>query len=379
MTALAAIALINSASPAISDSQTSSKALSLHQTARRLSQEGRWQEALQYELRAASQAPDSALPHKGLSCIYSELGDNKKALEEAEKAVRLSPTDGDAHLNLATILQSSDRHLDALAQYQEASRLNDKDLPAMQGQAQCLMALGRFSDAERMLVAINKSSPKNKSILLNLAMARSGMGDLNGAEQAAHQVLALEPNSYSATHILAEIALDDDRSFQAVPLARKLIAIEPKNRVGYLFLGRCLALIAGWPEEMTKLVSKAKSNLPNDAKLFEALADNSADTAKKIPRDSDETLALRQRWWNAATQAIQAAVIADPKSAGYRLQLAQLLMKQRKYHEAAAEVESARSLDPSTQEVKAFRKITKPIDNDIAGRIKWWLRTQARS
>src|SRR6185503_9643008 len=98
----AAIALINLAFPIGADAEVQSKASSLHQRARVLSQEGKWSEALKYELEASAIAPESALPHKGLSCIYAQLGDNARARKEAERAIALNPKDGDSHLNLAT-------------------------------------------------------------------------------------------------------------------------------------------------------------------------------------------------------------------------------------------------------------------------------------
>jgi tetratricopeptide (TPR) repeat protein len=373
----AAIALINLAFPMSADAEVQSRASSLHQRARILSQQGKWSEALKYELEASVIAPESALPHKGLSCIYSQLGDNARARKEAERAIALNPKDGDSHLNLATILQSFDQQLDALAEYELAARLLPGDLQPMQGQAQCLMALGRYSEACTLLESIAKTNPNNSPVLLNLALARSGMGNTSGAEQAAFRVLSIDERSYAATRILADIALENGRIYQAVPLAKKLILLEPKNRTGYLFLSQCLSELAGWPAEADKLTAQARRNLPGDAKLFQSLSATYNATAKRVKPRSNELAALRRGWWNASIHAMRAAVDADPKNVSYRLDLAKVLLKEKRYHEAAAQISSARLIDPANPQLKKLSRTTNSIVNDIAGELKWWLKQQA--
>jgi adenylate cyclase len=121
--------------------------------------------------RALALSPSSAFALSMGSIVYAHAGKAKRAIEWAERAVRLSPID---------MLAFTPYNALAMGNFQ----------------------LGHYEEAANAARRAVQSNPKNSSTLRFLAAALAKLGELEAAEAAAMQALALDP-SFSARAFLA--------------------------------------------------------------------------------------------------------------------------------------------------------------------------------
>ncbi len=93
----------------------------------------RYDEAIQYLLRATQTAPSYATAHLNLSVAYFQNGDMAKARASNEQALIHDPTCMDARFNLAKILEDERRFEDAVQAYWDIFALDPAYTKAMMG------------------------------------------------------------------------------------------------------------------------------------------------------------------------------------------------------------------------------------------------------
>ncbi len=174
-----------------------------------VAQQGQWDSDLLIYARGHQLYPGNPYTAAGLAREYSRLGASEKAIELAESAVREHPEYGYALLALAET-------------YIEA---------------------GRFDAGRVMLQKALLMSPdyaKSERGMASDAGLYARMGDFQQAFTLCNQILAKEPNLYSALYNCGNIYLMGGLYAEAEPLLSHAIKVAPEQAAPKHYLGRAL-------------------------------------------------------------------------------------------------------------------------------------------
>jgi tetratricopeptide (TPR) repeat protein len=152
---------------------------------------------------AAARAEDWALRHPAdhrgallMAQVRLETGDTLGAVAAAQRAVAMAPDSAAPRFIVGRLLQSA----------------------------------GRYAAAESVWVGLARQGPGAARAGLDLAYCREQLGNMDGAVQAARDVLGSEPDNASALNFLSYLFADHDRDLpEAESLVSRALALEPDN------------------------------------------------------------------------------------------------------------------------------------------------------
>jgi len=345
----------------------------LHSQAMALVKRGQLQPALDKEQAAGKLEPKSVLVHRGLSFIYTQLGELDQATAEAQKVVELAPGEAAGYYSLGYALQLRGMQAAALSEYRRANTL----APSLNCQlniAQCLLALNRRQQAIKLLESLSAQHADDFRLWMNLAAAYCSIGDVLGADQAARKAVMLSPDSYEATRMLLDITLARMKPNQAEPLARRLIELKPEDDKAYRYLADLKSVVDDRPPDADQLLALARHNLPQDDALFAYLAQDFMQRAARLRAGTLAGDWRRQHtWFGLAERALSYAVEAAPGNPSHRLALVEVLKMEHKFPDALSQVEAVLHLDPMNSQAKAQLSQLKVARNDLAGALRQWI------
>ncbi len=177
---------------------TEQAARSLVAAARQNLSQGNVQAAAALYQRALSQEPHCLTALIGLSTLLGQTGQLAKAEELARKALEIDAERAEAHQVLGNILQTTGRWPEAITAFKRATSFDPN-----------------LADAHA-----------------NLASLWRGQGDLEQAEAACRQSLALKPAA-EVHNLLANILFDRGAVSDALEAVENAIALKPQERRYY--------------------------------------------------------------------------------------------------------------------------------------------------
>jgi tetratricopeptide (TPR) repeat protein len=173
------------------------------------------------------------------SRIHQVAGRPALAVEDLRRAIAMAPDSLQPRVLLARLHQDQDRPRDAEAVWVETSRL----FPAQVG------------------------------VRLDLALCRERLGDLAGAEAAARDALALEPDDPQTLNFLGYLLADHNRKVEeAVDLVRRALEVDPDNGAYLDSLGWAYYRLGRLAEART-LLERAVVRTGGDSVVHEHLGD----------------------------------------------------------------------------------------------------------
>ena len=266
---------------------------------RLLSQQGRFQDAIEPLKRAADLDPKLEAPHAQLGFCFFQLADFASSRREFQTALKLAPSDGIAKLFLA-------RSLLQLGKVRESVKLLDELHDADPNNAEVLFSLGwAYSDlAVSTLSAIQKAdpnsylidvlqgkyaevkqaypeaaehykkaiakSPNQPDLCYDYAHALWASGDFPAALEQYRHVLELNPGDFRASWEAARIALLD-KPDEALRLADQSLEVKRDNPDALTIRGRALIAL-GRPAAALPDLKKATALAPDDSANYFQLA-----------------------------------------------------------------------------------------------------------
>jgi protein O-mannosyl-transferase len=235
-----------------------------------LAQQVYWGNGFLMLLRGHSLYPGSPVGLVGLAAEYSERGAHDKAIELAEEGVREHPDYSYSLLSMAEV-----------------------DIRA-----------GHYQDGEIWLqrfLAANPDYLKSESGMASVAGLYGRVGNFDGAFALCDEILAKEPDLFTALYNCGNIYLTDGKYAEAEKLLSRAVQLSPEEAGPKHFLGRAL-LLDGRSQE--------------------------------------------------AQSYLQAAVTMDPKVWDYHYWLAESLQQSGKFPAARAEYEQALQLNQGSTEAR---------------------------
>jgi tetratricopeptide (TPR) repeat protein len=204
--------------------------------------QGKLTEAIAACREAIRLEPDSADAHNKLGCALARQGNRQEATAEYREAIRLQPDLADAHSNLGAALGEQAKRPEAIAECREAIRLKPDHAGAHYNLGMALFRQGKREDGITELRDAVRLEPDNGIFHCGLGDALRHRGNLDEAAAAYREAIRLKPDYAPAYNNFACLLLNaaDSRWQQpaeAVELAKKAVALEPKSHPAWNTLG----------------------------------------------------------------------------------------------------------------------------------------------
>ena len=184
--------------------------------------------------------PDSFL---ALSNFYYVTGDLDKAIAEYHALIVERPKDLEARKKYIELLLQAKRYDEARSLNDEILKTNPKDDDALVFRSQMQINSGDPSDAAQTLQAVVKDAPNNIQAHYALGVAFQKQGNLEHAVSEWREALRLNPNFLVAQRSIAEAAMQKGDMNSLEDAANQMIRLQPGSPEGYAL--RALANING--------------------------------------------------------------------------------------------------------------------------------------
>jgi len=350
-----------------------------------LADEGKIEEALQYLEMSAELDTSSAAPLVQIMRIYSEMDDRDKAEQAGRKALRIDPDIPEIHLALGQILLESGRSEEALEHIRRGTELDPRNTSALFLLAEALERTGDQAHAAQILEKLTESEGHEALAYYYLARLRLRSGDLKEAADSLAAAVRLNPSFIKAIGELGEQMQSAGQADHAIGLYRYYLAKDPGNLPVREFLSKIYLLEGRYDEARTELdavLRKDENNLSAQLLLglVEARTGNSAEALKifkRVRQTSGSTFEILMQIgslqrelrmyaeaaasfseaagispdryepylnlaiiYDATDDAVKAeenarkALVLEPQRSNIRAYLAQVMTKEKRYHEA---------------------------------------------
>lgn len=335
----------------------------------------------------------SALRLRGEALL--RLGQAQAADADFSLALRLEPDVAVAHYNRALARARIDDLAGALDDMRQAASLAPGDPDAAYGHMRAAIAAGLRQEAAEATQAAEKLSetqkrarPARAAALLAFDRPREALILLN-----AH--LAERPRDLRSLHLKIRTLLDLGRNSEALDLARRLIALQPRRAINHLFEAEAHIALKQ-PAKARLALQRANTlgaapariaSLAGGAWLADAdaggggeatpaalqQAANALDAAVSLSNKSPATLAMRAAAreklgeFEKALEDLDRAVAAQPQDATLRFQRAGLLKKLERCDDAIRDFDAALSLKPGNPDALSQRASCKLNQGRLLG------------
>lgn len=366
-------------------------------------------------------SPNDVTAHSLLGYIYLKQNKNDQAIAEMETVVKLAPGDISGRKNLGRAYLQVGRDNEAIAQFKAVLSRSPKDTDALYGQALAQAQTGSLADAAdgfRQVIALKPTSaayqnlgvvlqksgknaeaadafrqastldPKNAVAWLNAGLLYAQTGAGAKAIPALTQALALGTDyKYEAHMALAQVYVAQKNNPKALSEFAAAASVRPNDPTALFDLAVIQTqarqtpaaeqtyrkLLAANPAG-TQILTQARTNLglllAADGKGDEAIPLLQA-AAQADPKNAAPHLALANLYAKAgdAAKAIserQVAVAINPQDIQTRLLLADALLADKKYAEAAMQYEAVTKRDSGNAAVQNALGTAYEQMNDLA-------------
>ncbi len=196
-----------------------------HVLGKRLSDEGRFEDALRLHNRFLKQAPDDLY---GLNCLgvdYIKLGRFREALVPLKKAITISPENPDVLLELGEIYEKVGRHDMAMEMFEKAIETSP-DTPKIYSRAgRKLSSLGQVEESMKIYLRFIDSQPESARGYLYLATDYVTLKRYEEAMRLLEKALELDPGLAEAYYNLGNIHRYRGHGKKAVSAYKKALEL----------------------------------------------------------------------------------------------------------------------------------------------------------
>ncbi len=231
--------------------------------------------------RAMGIEPASADVCNNLGSVVLRQGRAAEAAEVLRRAVMLRPAFPQAHANLGRALAVLDRLDESAEQFRLAVAQAPRFPEAWDGLGRVLLAQYKWAEAGDALRRAVDQKP-TVATCLDLALACGSIEDMDGALDALHRAVRLDPTSAEAFHQLGVNLRWSGQLSEAIAASRRAVELDPSHAAAHGSL--CYALLTddatpvevafaehvAWGRRHADPVPRLPA-VPNDAGLVEAL------------------------------------------------------------------------------------------------------------
>jgi superkiller protein 3 len=207
---------------------------------RRLTEQGRYQEAAESALACVALRPDSAVAYYNLGLDRHHTGEVEEAMACYRKAIQLDPRYAPAHTNLGIALVARGKVDLAIASYQRAIAIDPRLAPAHSNLGAALVVEGKVDEAIKYFRRAIESDPRSLEAHTNLGFALWSKGKLDEAIEWFRRAIAIDRNCARAYVGLGNALYNKGKVDEAIASYRKALDLDPKLAPAHVDLGRAL-------------------------------------------------------------------------------------------------------------------------------------------
>jgi len=296
----------------------------LYQKGETLAAMGKTPDALECFAAAAGNSPQATGIRNRMAEVLANARRNDEAIALYEQVRSQGKPNMRTYDGLATVYQIAGKLEEAKRVLQEACRM-DFDPAFANYRLGLLYAYSKdYDSARRVLEAAVNASPSDPRLLKALSLAYARLGNHKDAVATARKLTEVVPNSLEDSFYLATLLQDSKDYEAAVSEYQAVLKRDPKHA---LAMNNLAALLA------------------ERGRIDEALplAQGAATLAPEIPalQDTYGWIQFRKGAWQAAKEALAAAVAKAPDNPTYLYHLAAILVKLDEPQTAAAHLKKA--------------------------------------
>lgn len=287
--------------------------------------------------------PKDSEIHRSLGDVLFNKSDFENASAEYREALRLNPEDSRAHRSLGDVLLNEDDENGALTQYREALRIDPADMDAHRSLGEVLLGKGDAAGAEHEYREVMRLSPSDPGAHDNIGEALIDEHDLDGAAAEYQAALRLDPDDPRAHTGLGNISLGQGHAEEAIAeLKKATVAGKQVPGFAYELLGRACASLHRYDEAIQAWTEVKK--------LVPGLTEASLSIA---------TLLVEQKRYSDAIAELQPAVERRPKDARLQFVLGRALLR-------AGEVEKGITAFQNSAELNSNPAMLNSVSYELA-------------
>ena len=307
-----------------------------------LSSQGKLQDALELETKAAKMKPKSWLAHAALAYLLSRAMRLPEAFAEAQMAARLAPRQLLPQTNLAQLQYLNGQFSDAAQTYQRDKQLVPTDWLFGIGLAQTYLRTGR--DAEGLAILHGMATHSNNSFdwYYHVGETCIQLNELTIAQEAARNAFSrattAEQKSASIDQLFLALILDNQLDRARSMMDEVFHQYKPLQPEIYVRAASTLLPVID-PASGKNLLRAAAAAMQSKeySDVFYRLGRVFEDKADFMSYDATK----RSAWNDSAAEAYDRAIALNPYEAKYFFALAGILDRQRKTSQMLEELKKA--------------------------------------
>ena len=202
---------------------------SFMRTAKENTDNGDFEGAAEFYLKALGINPKNSQAHAYLGGLLLNQGRFKEAREHLERALKLNPKDSVAHFNLGNILATEQRYDKALSSWKKAVQSAPDLIDAYNNMGIVLFSLGREDDAEEIMERGIAANPKSAEARSNLGRLLYSMGRRAEAVTAWQEAVKLDDMYFDAHQILSARMVEERNFPSAIEHLKAALRVRPKD------------------------------------------------------------------------------------------------------------------------------------------------------
>ena len=315
------------------------------------------------EVRDEAPGSGEAMTVAGLALL--RLGEYRGARLALERALKLQPNQFDAATTLAELnfgLGNGARGIEVL---QMAARLRPQDFRVWLTMGKVLSDLGDFPKAIQAFEKALGLNPNDREALIGLIGCLMATDQPDQAEPWVTKALEKYPDDPRVLGLAARGAFDANRLHEAIALANRALAREPKNLDALLTRARVHVVQSHWKQALPD-AERARAAHPNDLGVLQllqkiqtklGLTDRAALTQAERVRAQDR-IALMNR--------LNKEINLHPEDPKLLWTMGQTAREGGKFLLASRCFEAALALDPNFQQARASLAALRADQPDLA-------------
>ena len=189
-----------------------------------------WIDAVAVAQEVLRQHPDHAEAHRWLGATYFDLGDLLQAERHLQELARLAPQDYSPQRLLGLIHQDFERYKEAVADFQEALKRNPPAAIVEEIRLDLANALIKQNRFEEALQTLDYPWPPDK--VEPRVLRAECFWTMNRQDEAKRELDHVRQRASGDSKVLwltARMALDENRTGEALHSLQQVIAVEPAN------------------------------------------------------------------------------------------------------------------------------------------------------
>lgn len=283
-------------------------------------------------------APNNLDALYNYSAMLNQTGNYKKAIEKIKKAIAINPTVANFYSLLGRSYGNLEQYTDALNTYDKALKINPQDFFSQHNKGVTFRKIQHPQKAIECYLKIYEQGKNVPEFLFNLGCAYYDLGDETQTEQLLKNAIELKPDYVEAHEALNKFYWENSQHDKFLKSYKNGIAIE-QNSPSLRYSYAAHLIMAQREDDAQQVLEDSLKHFGRTPTFSHALA----------------VLIGKKGHYDKALSLIDYAIKREPENTQYRIDMANVLIRQGDYNHALKHIETASRIAPLNQEIWAYK------------------------